>query len=304
MKSIQLYISDEEYSKYDNNSGSIDFIELKKQILFEIFCELYKNSDRKELEKIFSVKDINENKIEKERLFEAFLKIKELNVLKSRFLSVVSHELRTPLAAITSSVQLLQKFGHKWDSDKNNKLYNQIYNSIKYTNLLLNDVSFIDKNESDRIKLNIVEIEIGDFFNEIIDDIKAIFELLNPVRLIISPDIAVLYSDRILLKHILINLISNGIKYSGNEPIDLLLNIYDENNVQIVVKDYGIGIPKEDLENIFEPFFRGSNSESIKGSGLGLTIVKRCVELLNGKINVESEVNFGTKVQIIIPNIM
>ncbi|MDD5571261.1 MAG: PAS domain S-box protein [Bacteroidales bacterium] len=259
---------------------------------------------------------------EKQKVVE---KEKELNLLKSRFISVISHEFRTPLTGIQASVQLIERYGDKWDIEKKQKFFSSIYNSIRFTSLLLDDVSLIGEDESGKINYNPLPCNIEEVCQQAFGDIKAVFGKSSMINFSIKPDTIKTLADESLLRHILNNLLANAVKYSehknqidfsviadnddtcGEHPPATHLNDIvgqgraGSRTIIFTVTDHGIGIPEEDMKHIFEPFHRASNVELIKGTGLGLAITKRCVELHKGSIEIKSTVNKGTTVVMKIP---
>jgi len=230
-------------------------------------------------------------------------KEKELNLLKSRFIAVVSHEFRTPLAGIQSSIQLLERYGHKWDDTKKQDIYHDIYKSIRYTNMLLDDVSLIGKDESGKVTFTPSLSKIEEICLRSIESVKAIHQDAASINFSIIPESILAIIDESLLRHILNNILSNSVKYSvPGSIVDFTVRI-ESGNIVFTVSDYGIGIPENDLEHIYETFHRASNVDTIKGTGLGLAIVKRCVELHEGTIKIESKLNIGTTITVKIPYI-
>ena len=240
------------------------------------------------------------NKLE-ESIRDSLEKEKELNLLKTRFISVISHEFRTPLAGISGSVQLLEKHGNKWNDAKKTEYYKRIYSSIQYANVLLDDVSIIGKDDSGQLSAKIQAVNINMLCTEVIYDLKAIHGELTKIELQNNCLLEEINTDKSHLRHILNNLISNGIKYSDKKTVDLIVESDGSANIKFIVQDYGIGIPAIDQKHLFEPFHRASNVEGIKGTGLGLTIVKRCVDLLKGTIEIESVEGKGTRVMVVLP---
>ena len=229
-------------------------------------------------------------------------KEKELSSLKSRFLNVITHEFRNPLAGILSSVQLIERHGKKWNEEKISSAYKGIYGAIKYTNFLLDDVSLIGKDESGKLSFNPEILNIEEFSRQISNEIQVIFGTEIPVELEVNSDFGEVYADPSLLRHILTNLLSNAIKYSRKVgKVEFQIREYAKNQVEFVITDHGIGIPVMDMQYIAEPFHRAMNVEKIKGTGLGLTIVKRCIELHNGTFDINSQENVGTVIKVVIP---
>ncbi|OFY26014.1 MAG: hypothetical protein A2275_05900 [Bacteroidetes bacterium RIFOXYA12_FULL_35_11] len=277
-KNEQYFALNEEYQALNE--------ELERKVIM-------RTRELKETNYLLEVEITNkQNVIEKE---------KELNRVKSQFITVVSHEFRTPLAGISSSVQLLQKFGSKWDEIKRIEMYNRIHSSLRYANILIDGVSLIGKDDLGKIPINRVPINFQALCNQVISDVIAVNDFNVDIRVRFENIISDGFTDESLLRHILTNLISNGVKYSDRNPIDLLVEKKKEDFIKFSIKDNGIGIPEEDLKYIFTPFHRAGNVNDIKGSGLGLSITKRCVDLLKGEISIESELGKGTTVVFEIP---
>jgi PAS domain S-box-containing protein len=245
--------------------------------------------------------DITKAKLVEDEIKKNLETEKELNMLKSHFIAVVSHEFRTPLTGIKSSIQLLERYGHKWDDAKKKDVFNDIYKSIRYTNMLLEDVSIIGEDESGRLTFNASLTKIEDICQQSVKDVNAMYNDNASIHFNSIPETISAIVDESLLRHILNNLLSNSVKYSRpGSDVDFKVRVESENLV-FTVSDNGIGIPEHDLKHIFDTFHRASNAETIKGTGLGLAIVKRCVELHHGTINIESKLNVGTTVTVIIP---
>lgn len=242
-----------------------------------------------ELQKEIAIK---QKVIEKER---------ELNMLKSRFISVVSHEFRTPLAGIKLSVELLERYELKWGIEKKEKLYNQIHSSISFINFLLDDVTLAGKDDAGELVFKPEQLIINDFLKNISDEISFVFGLNEIIQYKAHINQKEVIIDSILVKHILYNLLSNAIKYSDKDIIMFEVTEQPENKLQFKITDKGIGIPDSDKKFLFELFHRAKNAENIKGTGLGLSIVKRCVDLHSGTIEIDSKENTGTTVTVIIP---
>ena len=236
----------------------------------------------------------------KNELESALEKEKELSDLKSRFVSTVSHEFRTPLAAILSSASLLGKYTKEEEQDKRNRHIERIKEGVQHLNDMLGDLLSLGKLEEGLIVSNQETFECEGFMQDFIADMK---EILKPGQELKFAHIGNtrVTTDKRLLKNILFNLISNAIKFSpDNGVIEILCSNINE-HIVLSVKDNGIGISKEDQEHLFERFFRARNAANIQGTGLGLHIVSKYLELLNGKIELQSEENKGTTFTIYIP---
>ncbi len=251
--------------------------------------------------------DITERKKLEEDLKKALEKEKEVNQLKSRFISMTSHEFRTPLSTILSSSELLENYTHKWDKEKQQKHFNRIKKAIKHMTNLLNDVLFFSKAEAGKVDSHPAKLNLVEYSRQLVEDLE-INQINNGmeqpntnINFISNKTTFILYIDERILGHILSNLLSNAIKYSKpGTSVDFNL-FCQKQRVVFEIEDKGIGIPSQDLSSLFDSFHRCNNVGNIPGTGLGLSIVKKCVDILNGKINVTSEVGMGTKFTVTIP---
>ncbi|NEO22551.1 hybrid sensor histidine kinase/response regulator [Moorena sp. SIO4A5] len=226
---------------------------------------------------------------------------KEVSDLKSRIIFTISHEYRTPLMTILSSVELLEKYRHKFTDSQQLKHFWRIQAAVKHMTTLVNDLLFINQAEFDKLELKPVALNLVTFCQELFCPIKS--SLGAKHRLIFSSerDWEPILGDPKILRQILTNIISNAIKYSPDGGTILVQLNGDEEKVILQIIDQGIGIPKEDQPKLFESFSRASNVGIIPGTGLGLSIVKSCVDSHGGKIHLESEVGVGTTFTITLP---
>ncbi|PWT77581.1 MAG: PAS domain-containing sensor histidine kinase [Bacteroidetes bacterium] len=233
-------------------------------------------------------------------LNEALNKEKELNEIKSRFVSMASHEFRTPLSTILSSAALISKYTKSEDQEKRDKHTKRIRDSVKHLNELLEDFLSLGKLEEGRINAHGGDFSISEFADETVDEMKTILKDRQQIHLNCSgADHFV--SDKRLLKNILINLISNSVKFSPERGgIWLSMENHDE-ELEIIVRDEGVGISESDQQHLFSSFFRGANANNVEGTGLGLHIVKRYIELLHGNIELQSQLHKGTTITMKIP---
>lgn len=230
-------------------------------------------------------------------------KEKELNELKTRFVSMVSHEFRTPLTIIRSSAQILEKYKQKLDDKKQEDYLNRITTTVDMMTDILENVLFIGKSESEKIKFHPTQINIVEFCISVINDINMVNQSFDIIKFINNSKKDEIIADENLLRHILLNLLTNAIKYNvHNKIIEFTLNSNEEETV-FIIRDHGIGIPKEDQDKIFDPFHRSENVGTISGTGLGMSVVVRSVELHKGKISFSSEENKGTTFKVTIPAI-
>ncbi|MEC4814884.1 MAG: ATP-binding protein [Scytonema sp. PMC 1069.18] len=234
-------------------------------------------------------------------LQKALEKEKELNQLKSRFVSMTSHEFRTPLTTIMGATELLKHYSHQWNEDKKVVYFNRIHTAVNRMTQMLDDMLLLGKVEAGKWDFNPVWLNLVNFCNSIVEELQFGATREHKVIFTVEGEATDVYIDEKLLRHILTNLLSNAIKYSPlGGDVYLLLKFLNK-NVIFQVQDRGIGIPKEDQKHLFEGFYRANNVGKISGTGLGLAIVKKAVELHKGKITVNSEVGVGTTFTVNIP---
>ena len=260
--------------------------------------ELYDKMEEKVEERTYQLQEtLKELNKSKEELAKALNKEKDLNELKSRFVSTASHEFRTPLSTVLSSVYLLEKYTTTEDQPKRQKHIDRIKSSVHMLTDILNDFLSVGKIEEGKIVIRKSDINIKNNIAGIVNELKSIQKTGQEI-VHRHAGYEVVNFDPSLLKHILINLISNAIKFSPeNSEIEIQSNFKD-GGLKISVKDKGIGISKQDQEHLFERFFRGSNASSIQGTGLGLHIVAKYVELMNGTIMCNSDIDTGTEMVV------
>jgi len=252
-----------------------------------------------------ALKNLEENnqylkKIEKE-LLQALEKERDLGELKSRFVTTASHEFRTPLSTILSSVFLLENFEDQQLLDTKDIHLARIRRSVNNMTSILNDFLSLSKLEEGRVKASYAEIDIRSCMEEIIDEMEALKKTGQRLIYHHSGTNAPRMIDKQFLRNIIINLISNSIKFSGPEGKIELESKNEEDQLEIIVRDNGLGIPKEEMKHLFNRFFRAKNVLNIEGTGLGLSIVQKYVELMRGSIRVESKIDVGTTFSISIP---
>lgn len=239
----------------------------------------------------------------KEELTISLEKEKVVNDLKSRFVSMASHEFRTPLSTILSSISLLAKYTTTEDQYKRDKHIDRIKSSVKTLTDILNEFLSLGKIEEGKVDIKADSFDLKEFFSEIIYEMNV---LLKPAQQINYTHIGtpITYTDSNLLKHVAVNLISNAIKFSPeNSTIDII-SVIENDTAVLKIIDQGMGIPKSDQVHLFERFFRASNVTNIQGTGLGLHIVGRYVDLLKGTIQYSSELEKGSTFTISFPSKM
>lgn len=294
-------------SPFKNSLGSfvicfvIDITNRKK-------AEENEKNYRKELEKeveertLILKEAIQKLEKTKNELDNSLKREQELNSMKTKFISIASHEFRTPLSTILSSLSLMEKYNELNDVEKRNKHNERIKKSIKNLTEILNDILSVNKIEEGKVIINPETFNLNSFVNDLILDLHGLLKPGQKLNLIASDiDEITVYQDPKLIRHILINLLTNAIKFSGEDsPIDIIINM-DDSDVLFSVKDYGLGIPKVDHKKLFTRFFRSSNVENIQGTGLGLSIVLQYVNYLKGTIKFSSEVGKGSIFNVNLP---
>ena len=245
--------------------------------------------------------EILERKKAQEDVVSALENEKELNELKSRFVSMASHEFRTPLSAILSSASLISKYNDPGTEEKRLKHVDKIKSSINNLNNILNDFLSLAKIEEGKTDVQRYEFDINNLAQEVMSDIEEVLKKGQYIELRKFGTERKLQSDEKLLKNILINLLSNAIKYSHENSKIIFDIIYGKKSIDVHITDNGIGIDKNDQKHLFERFFRAKNATNIQGTGLGLHIVKKYVEMLSGTITFESQLNIGTTFKVKLP---
>lgn len=246
------------------------------------------------------LRDITERK-QTEEIRRALEAEKELRRLQLRFFSMVSHEFRTPLSTILGSAQLLKLCSQAWTEEKKLRNLGRIETAAKNMTQLLDDLLTINRAESGKLECHPQPLDLGTFCRGIVEDVELQTNPKPQIKLTIHGQCPRATLDEKLMRSILNNLLSNAIKYSPEGgQINLTLNCTQE-EATFQIQDRGLGIPLEDQTHLFELFHRGKNIANIPGTGLGLSVVKKCLELQGGEIFIQSEVGVGTTVTVKIP---
>lgn len=239
--------------------------------------------------------------ISRKELHEALNKEKELNEMKSRFVSMASHEFRTPLTTILSSLSLIGKYVETENKERQQHHIHRIKSSITNMTDLLDDVLSISRLEEGVIEMAPDHFDLQRFTDEVVMDMQAVAKPGQTINYTHTGPTDI-FMDKKILRVILTNLVSNAIKFSPEQKnISIITGITDD-RILIQVKDEGIGISAEDKMHLFERFYRGQNATNIQGTGLGLSILARYIDLLHGGIQIDSALNEGTLFTITIAN--
>jgi PAS domain S-box-containing protein len=233
-------------------------------------------------------------------LSEALDKERQLNEIKSRFVSMASHEFRTPLSTVLSSASLLAKYTNTEDQDKRTRHIEKIKTSVKHLNDILEDFLSLGKLDEGKLSSHPIEFDLQEFITDTVDEMKGLLKKDQFFNVEYEGN-TLICSDKKLLKNIFINLITNAIKFSDEGTAITINSRADEKEAVIHVIDSGMGIGEEDQLHLFSSFFRGGNAMNIQGTGLGLHIVKRYLDLMGGQVSLKSKLNQGTTITITIP---
>lgn len=269
-----------------NRELELRVIERTQQLEFTLEDLKFENEQRKRTEEeLVKIQD---------DLLSVLSKEKHLNELKSRFIAMVSHEYRTPLTVILSSTYILDMLFKKNEYDAFQKNIEQIRQSIQALTKLLDDVLIYERPGSKDWHQTFGIMEVVSFVRSLVEEIRLSSGKNRNIIITSSVNQIKLECDNSSMRYVISNLIANSIKYSPvSSPVEINL-IDDSTHVYIMIKDYGIGIPSDDIKSIFDPFHRSKNVGSTPGTGLGLAIVKRYVDIMNGSISVESNESEGT----------
>ncbi|MDF2159213.1 ATP-binding protein [Algoriphagus sp. CAU 1675] len=280
-----------------------------RELNMVIELAIYKDRKEKELQKLNN--ELEEKvRIRTAELYEAnkeltkaLEKEREINELKSRIVLNVSHGFKTPLTSILSSAQLLQMYAEKEHPFKQKiaKHALKIENSVRALNNLLTSVLFFGKADANKMEYKPKKMFLGAFLKEVLDTVKAGIENDATIKTKFGNLPKTITSDSELLYQVFENLLSNAVKYSKDGGEVLFELDYVDGNLVGKVSDQGIGIPKSEQPQLFDRFFRAKNVGIVEGSGLGLSIVKKCLDVLKGDITFVSEVGKGTTFEVTIP---
>lgn len=266
---------------------------------------------------IAEARDISDRKRVETEIIKALTRERELSELRAKFVTMVSHEFRTPLSTIILSSGLLESYSQNWSTEKKQIHFQRIQSAVNRMTQLLDDVLLVGKVETGKLDFKPSLMNLRKFCQDLSEELQENDRYQHPIKVKFRGNFDQAKMDEKLLRLILGNLLSNAIKYSpvgsiikleiiGEISGELEEELWNQNShleemVLFQVEDCGIGIPEADQQRLFETFHRGENVGNISGTGLGLTIVKRALELHGGKITVKSEVNLGTTFIVTLP---
>ncbi len=237
-----------------------------------------------------------------EQLHGALEREKELNELKTRFVSMVSHEFRTPLTSILSSTEIMSRYRDRLEPERQERLLHVIGESVQHMIDLLEDILVFGRAEANKLQFEPVATDPGMLCREIVEEVSSGTDERHTIRFSAqAPPGQEVLIDVKLVRHILTNLLTNAVKYSPNGcAVDCSLR-FEEHQLVVSVSDQGIGMSREDMDHLYEPFYRARSVDTIPGTGLGLAIVKQSVDRHGGTINVQSELGKGTTFTVVLP---
>lgn len=235
-----------------------------------------------------------------QELHEALDQERQLNEIKSRFVSMASHEFRTPLSTVLSSAALLAKYSTTEQQDARNRHIARIQDSVKHLNDLLNDFLSLGKLDEGKVLATYSGFSLPETVNDVLDSLRGLAKEGQEIQYT-HDGAASIESDKNMLRNMLINLISNAVKFSEPHTVIHVQTTAHHNTITVTVTDQGVGIPEEDQAHLFSSFFRGTNAANIPGTGLGLHIVKRYTDLLGGTVRLQSQLEKGTSVTVTFP---
>jgi PAS domain S-box-containing protein len=245
--------------------------------------------------------NITDRKKAETELLKALAREKELGQLKSNFVSMVSHEFRTPLGVIMSSAEILDSYLDQLDPEERREQLQSIQKNSRRMANLMEEVLLLGMVEAGKMEFKPAPLDLSCFTRRLVDELQSATNNQCPVAVSFPADATDAFADERLLQHIFTNLLSNAVKFSPEGgPVQFDIE-RDGRDAVCRIRDRGLGIPEPDMERMFTAFHRGRNTGRVAGTGLGLTIVKRCVELHRGKIRIESTLGSGTTVTVRLP---
>ncbi len=282
-----------EFRIKEQNRNLENEVEKRNNELTRVIAEL-ENSN-------LMLKDEIKDRIKAEKNAKIALeKEKELNLMQTKFMSLASHEFKTPLSGILTSAGLIEKYNQIGASDKIKNHSITIKNLVYQLNAILDDFLYLEGIESENYSFQLSHFTFCKVINKIVEEAKPVLKEGQTIDVIPCKSSIEVFQDQKVIDIIIRNVLYNAIKYSNKgSKVELKMQVDDE--LIVTIKDEGIGIPSEAKSHVFERFYRAKNALPIQGTGIGLNIVKRHIEKLNGSIFLESEENKGTTVVLKIP---
>lgn len=246
-------------------------------------------------------RDISDRKRAEVEVVNAWGQERELNEIKSNFVSMVSHEFRNPMTVIRTAVELLELYNHHLSDQQKSQYFGKIQTAIRQMLQLLDEILFLGRSDAGKLQCEPTHLDLQDFCNELIHTFQLDTSSKHQIIFSFQAEDTSVEVDENLLRYILTNLLSNAIKYSPQGGEIRFNVVCQDDSATFQIQDFGIGIPLKDQQCLFETFHRASNVGSIPGTGLGLSIVKKCVDLHQGQIYLQSQLGVGTTLTVKLP---
>lgn len=281
----------------------LQFITVTKELKWaEISLAPYTSRDNK-MKGIYGIiRDISEYKQQHAEMESSLQYEIERGKVKSKYISSISHEFRTPLSIIYSNLQLLESHQHELDAETIADSYDLSKMAVKSLLRVLDKVTIIDASGKGKLEFKPSLLDLSELVESVVDDLNEMEIVPGRIKYSIDPAIGEAYIDEYLFRHIFSNVLHNALNYSDKKQlVEMSITLSGTEFLAFEIKDNGIGIPKEDMGLIFEPFYRASNARYIKGSGLGLSVINACLDLHHGTISLDSDVGRGTVVKVMLP---
>ena len=281
----------------------VQFADLLKELKWaEISLAPYTSRDNK-IKGIYGIiRDISEYKQQHAEMQSSLQYEIERGKVKSKYISSISHEFRTPLSIIYSNLQLLESHQHELDAETIADSYDLSKMAVKSLLRVLDKVTVIDASGKGKLEFKPALLDLPELVQSVVNDLNEMEIVPGRIKFSIDPAIDQVYIDEYLFRHIFSNVLHNALNYSNKKQfVEMNVTQSGKEFLTFEVKDNGIGIPKEDMGLLFEPFYRASNARYIKGSGLGLSVISACLDLHHGTISMNSEMGRGTTVKVILP---
>ncbi|NMG09420.1 ATP-binding protein [Brasilonema sp. UFV-L1] len=297
LKSIIAKTADGEFVRHELHLHSTNDV----MVWIDFSLKPLKDETGKVVRLIVQGWDISEQKRAEAEIMKAWEQERELNEMKSNFVSMVSHEFRNPMSVIRTAVELLELYNHQLSDQQRSKYFRNIQTAIRQMQQLLDEVLFWSRSDAGKLQYEPILLNLENFCSELTQTLQLSATQKHQIIFSFQGKDTPVLLDENLLRYILTNLLSNAIKYSPQGGVIIFDVNSQDDNVTFQIQDSGIGIPLKDQHILFETFHRASNVGNIPGTGLGLSIVKRCVDLHQGQIYLESQVGIGTTFTVKIP---
>ncbi len=292
-----------EIAEYQLNKvleGELRSFEINHHQQYYILRGVPLRDNQQQIDRILVVEtNITPQKQAEVEIFRSLQKEKELNEMKSRFVSMASHEFRTPLSTILSSAALISRYTETGQQENRMKHIDRIKSNVHNLNMILQDFLSLEKLDEGKLVSHAEPFNLCEFLNEVAEDIEGILKPGQMMEVSCKDESLQVNQDKHLFQNVLYNLLSNASKYSDSGTKIKLRVLCDNHTLHLEIEDQGMGIPESDQASIFTRFFRAGNAGNIQGTGLGLHIVKNYVDLMGGQINFKSFAGVGTTFTLI-----